>query len=42
MQKRKRVVPQECNVCVVGQGGKIERVPKERGEEVARAARKKR
>ena len=42
MQERKGIVPQEGNVCVVGQGRKIERVPKERGEEVARTARKKR
>lgn len=37
MQKRQRIVPQERNVRVVGQGGQIQRVAQERSQEVSAA-----
>lgn len=37
MQKRQRIVPQERDVRVVGQGGQIQRVAQERSQEVSAA-----
>lgn len=42
MEEGERVVPQEGDVGVVRQGGEVERVSEEGGEEVGRGAREER